>query len=156
MINVYLSTNEIAKLLGCTKGNIIQRAQKEKWLPYKTVSVRGGQERQYHLRALPQDIQMAYCASIKKPFADLQRELEPGLIFTKKVVVNRYSCRSRPGREVKAFAQVCKKGRQKAQLRVKVIDAWSASELSPEEFAKQYNEPFPKLFLRDRKVAQVF
>ena len=139
MIARYLTSNEIAQLLATTIRWIQQRAQKENW-QYRTCAVRGGQERRYLLLTLPEDVQMAYAVSIKTSFEELQKELKPDDIgFNKKVVITGYNCRSRPAREAKPFAQSCRKGREKAHLRAKLIGAWSASGLSPEAFAAKYS-----------------
>jgi hypothetical protein len=64
MIDKWLTVNEIAALLSCSRGWIIQRAGgKEPW-PYRSYAVRGGKERRYHLGNLPEDIQTAYADSV--------------------------------------------------------------------------------------------
>jgi len=47
MIDKWLTVNEIAELLSCSRGWIIQIAKQDDW-PYRTYSVRDGKERRYH------------------------------------------------------------------------------------------------------------
>jgi hypothetical protein len=73
MIDKWLTSNEIGELLSRTKVRIIQRAKNEGW-PYRSYPVRGGHERRYRIADLPEDIQIAYAASLGTTFEALQNE----------------------------------------------------------------------------------
>ena len=138
MINRWLNANEIAELLRTTGRTVRRLAEEGRW-DVREFTVRGGKEKRFNISSMSEKIQMAYAASIKISFPELQKELEPGLIFNKKVVINRYNGSGKPRKESKTFTQVCKKGREKAHLKAKIINAWSASGLSHEEFSALYN-----------------
>jgi len=138
LTNKWLTLNDIAELISLDKSTVIRKAQKESW-PYRTYAVRGGKERRYHLLNLPEDVQAAYAASIKVSLTDLQRQLKPDLFPDKKVIIPGYNGRSSTRKETKPFALASKEGREKAHLRAKVIQAYSASGLDPESFAALYN-----------------
>jgi hypothetical protein len=95
----WLTIGKIALLLRVSKSTIIRRAHREHWA-YRSYPVRGGQERRFHIKDLPEDIQIAYAKSLKLDLEALQRELKPPLKVDSKaklevkVVVEGYKCRS--------------------------------------------------------------
>ena len=137
MTDRWLTDNEIAQLLGKSRRWINNRANKEKW-PYRSYAVRGGQERRYQIRKLPEDIQAAYAVSIKLSLADLKNELLPKLPPEKKVNVPGFAGRGAKTGEVKTIENIPEKYLQIAALRLKVIEARAASGLSASQFVTAY------------------
>jgi hypothetical protein len=76
--------------LSRTKVRIIQRAKREGW-PYRSYTARGGKERRYHLKNLPEDIQTACAESLAVSLTELQSALKPASIPEKKVVLANYN-----------------------------------------------------------------
>ena len=138
MTNKWLTIKEIADLLLVEKCTVIRKAQKENW-PYRSHSVRGGQERRYHLLNLPADIQTAYASSIKLSLADLQSQLKPSSKPEKKISIPRYSGRGARTAEIKIFEKTPEEYLQIAAARRKVLEAYSVSGLSPAQFVSEYN-----------------
>jgi transposase InsO family protein len=139
MINKWLTFNEIAGLLSLTKVRIIQRAKNEGW-PYRSYAVRGGKERQYHIKDLPEDIQTACAASLAVSLAELQSALKPAPVCEKKVVLANYNGRSDGGGgEPPPLERADKKKRRTALLRAKVIHAWDETGRNVEQFLFEYN-----------------
>jgi putative transposase len=138
MTDKWLTVNEIAELLSLTKSAIKKRAQRESW-PYRSDTGEGQKKHRYRITNLPEDIQAAYAASIKTTLSDLQSRFKAKLLPEKKANVPGYNGRSKPPKERKPFALASKKGRSKAHLRVKVIEAWSSSGLNPVDFSALYN-----------------
>jgi len=139
MMDKWLTINEIAGLLSCTRGWIIQRAKKEGW-PYRSYAVRGGKERRYHLANLPEDIQTAYAASIKTSLADLQSQLKPDSKADKKIDIPRFSGRgAKTAVEIKTIEKTPEEYLRIAAARRKVLEAYSASGLSASQFVTAYN-----------------
>ncbi|MDR0584545.1 MAG: hypothetical protein LBG57_09400, partial [Treponema sp.] len=138
MIDKWLTVKEIAKLLSRHKSNIIRRAQREDW-PYRSYAVRGGPERRYHLATLPEDIQIAYAASIKTSLEELRARLKPASKPGKKIDIPRYSGRGARTGEIKNMDQFPQAYREIASLRERVINAYSASGLTVRRFVSAYN-----------------
>jgi transposase InsO family protein len=138
MTDKWLTDKEIAKLLGKPRRRINEMANLSDW-PYRSYAVRGGKERRYCLASLPEKIQEAYAASIKLSLDDFQKQLKPDSKAEKKANIPGYNGRSKPPKERKTFAQASEKGREKAHLRAKVIQAWSSSGLDPVRFSALYN-----------------
>jgi hypothetical protein len=61
MMEKWLTVDEIAQLMTTRR---VQQISKVKNWPYRSYAVRGGQERRYHIKDLPEDIQIAYAASL--------------------------------------------------------------------------------------------
>jgi hypothetical protein len=76
MVEKWLNVDEIALLISKTKRRVQQISKEQSW-PYRSYAVRGGQERRYHIKDLPEDIQIAYAASLNLSLDALQRELKP-------------------------------------------------------------------------------
>ncbi|HBJ88014.1 MAG TPA: hypothetical protein DDZ88_29990 [Verrucomicrobiales bacterium] len=55
MARYTITAKEIAGLMGVSKTWVFRRANSEKW-PFTEVSVRGGQQRLFYVRMLPDDI----------------------------------------------------------------------------------------------------
>jgi putative transposase len=138
MTNKWLTLNDIAELLSLTKGPVIRRANIENW-PYQSYSIRGGKERRYHLLNLPENVQAAYAASIKVSLADLQSELKQGLYPEKKAHIPGYSGRGAKTRPSKQWDRLPEKYQKVANDRRKLLDVYSDSGLSAEQFIMAYN-----------------
>ena len=138
MIDKWLTANEIAKLLSREKCTIIRRAKKENWT-YKAYTGRGGKKRHYQLTNLPEDVQLAYAASIKLSLSDLQNQLKPALKPDKKINIPGYSGRGAKTGKVKTLKETPHEYLQIAALRMKVLLAYSASGFTPAHFIAAYN-----------------
>ena len=138
MIDKWLTIIEIAELLSLSRGWIIQLAKQGSW-QYRSYSVRGGKERRYHITSLPEDIQTAYAASIKLSLAELQSQLNPDSKPDKKINIPRYSGRGAKTKEVKTIENTPEEYLQIAAARRKVLEAYSASGLTPSQFSIAYN-----------------
>ena len=139
MTDRWLSVSEIAELLSCTRGWIIQKAKKESW-QYRSFNVRGGKEHRYHLVNLPENIQAAYAASIKLSLADLQSQLKPDSKPDKKINIPRFSGRgAKTAVEIKTIEKTPDEYLRIASARRKVLEAYSASGLSASQFVTAYN-----------------
>jgi transposase len=138
MIDKWLTDKEIAKLLGKTRRRINEIANQKSW-PYREYTVRGGKERRYHIAKLPEDIQTAYAASIKTTLAGLQSQLKPYSKPDKKIDIPRYSGRGAKTRAAKNWDKLPEKYREAANGRRKVLEAYSASNLSAAQFVEAYN-----------------
>jgi transposase InsO family protein len=134
----WLSANNIAEFLGKDK-RVINRWAKDDGWPYRTVDGNGGKQKRFHIKDLPEDIQVAYAASIQTTLEELQSQLKPQVKPEKKVIISRYNGRGVDTGTVKPLEKVTEKNRIKALLRAKVIEAWNASGLKPDEFAVAYN-----------------
>jgi transposase InsO family protein len=137
MIDKWLTLNEIAQLLSRTKGPIIRRAKLEYW-PYRTCTVRGGQERRYPLAKLPEDVQTAYAASLQITFEDLQNRLKPPEKPALKGNLAGYSCRSPDRPPVKIWDKCTEDERNTALLRRDILRAYENSGLNMKEFIGAY------------------
>ena len=141
MIDKWLTLEEIAQILSkikpITKSSVRKRAKKDDW-SYRCHSVRGGKERRYHLKHLPEDIQIAYAASIKVSLADLQSQLKPSSNSEKKINIPRYSGRGAKTADIKPFEKTPEKYILIAAARCKVLEAYSDSGLSPRQFITAY------------------
>ena len=149
MIDRWLSVSEIAELLSCTRGWIIQKAKKEGW-QYRSFNVRGGKEHRYHLTNLPENIQAAYAASIKLSLSDLQSQLNPDSKPDKKINIPRYSGRGVKIKEVKTIENTPEEYLQVAAARRKVLEAYSASGLTASQFVTAYNNGVIALDIRNQ------
>ena len=133
----WLTINEIAQLLSTSIRCIQKRAQRGSW-PYRSYAVRGGKERRYHLLNLPEDVQLAYAASIQVSLEELRRQLQPAL-RDKKINIPRYSGRGAKTADVKPIRETPEKYLQIASVRRKVLEAYSSSKLTAEQFVAAYN-----------------
>jgi transposase len=138
MIDKWLTANEIALLLSTT-GRNVRRWAKERYWPYRSFTVRGGKERRYHLANLPEEIQAAYAAGIKTSLEDLRDQLKPALKSEKKIAIPRYSGRGARIGEVKTLENTPEEYLRIAAARRKVLEAYSASGLTPAQFVSAYN-----------------
>jgi hypothetical protein len=149
MTDKWLTANEIAQLMSIDPRSANRWAQRKGW-PYRSYTVRGGKERRYHLANLPEEIQAAYAASIQMSLEDLQNRLKPASKPDKKIDIPRYSGRGAKTGEIKDMEQFPEAYRQIAALRVKVIDAYSASGLTVGRFVTAYNNGMAVPELRAR------
>ncbi|MDR2418901.1 MAG: hypothetical protein LBD79_07580, partial [Treponema sp.] len=90
----WLSANNIAEFLGKDKRVINRRAKDDGW-PYRTVDGNGGPQRRFHIKDLPEDIQVAYAASLQMPLEALQNQLKPPPKAPVKVSIDGYKGRSK-------------------------------------------------------------
>jgi hypothetical protein len=67
---------DIAQLVSKQSRSIRRQAKRDSW-PCQTRATRGEQEQIYHIADLPEDIQVAYAASLGTTFEALQNELKP-------------------------------------------------------------------------------
>jgi hypothetical protein len=79
MIEKWLSASTIVKLLGQADRTIQLRSTRELW-PYRTFDGNGGKQKCFHIKDLPEDVQIAYAASLKTTLEALQNELKPPFI----------------------------------------------------------------------------
>jgi transposase InsO family protein len=137
MTDKWLTINEIAELLSRSRGWIIQIAKRDNW-PYRSYAVRGGKERRYRLADLPEDVQTAYAAGIKTSLEELRAQLNPAPRAEKKISIPRYSGRGAETGEIKTLEKTREQYRMVAAGRRKVLEAWSASGLTPGQFLTAY------------------
>jgi hypothetical protein len=149
MTDWWLTLNEIAELLTRTKGPIIRRAQLEHW-PYRSYKARGGKERRYHLAKLPEDIQIAYAASIHIPFEDFQNQLKPAPKAVIKVDISNYTGRTVIKKPVKTWEKCTEAEQGIAVNRQKIINAYDDSGLSAKQFVERYNKGLIVPEIRER------
>jgi hypothetical protein len=97
-----LTLNDIAILSECSKSTSTRDAQREGW-PYRNYAVRGGQERRYHIKDLPEDIQAAYAASLNLTFESLQNQLNPPAKVESKGRIDRYTGRAAANKLIKSL-----------------------------------------------------
>jgi hypothetical protein len=74
MISKWLSAGEIAGLISITKQSVFNRASKER-CPFRDERWNGGLRRLYQVETLPEDVQIAYAASLKLSLQRLQSQL---------------------------------------------------------------------------------
>ncbi|MDR2418535.1 MAG: hypothetical protein LBD79_05730, partial [Treponema sp.] len=72
----WLSANDISKFIGKDKRVVNRWASRESW-SYRSYTVRGGQKRRYHIKDLPEDVQLAYAVSLQTTLEALREELKP-------------------------------------------------------------------------------
>jgi hypothetical protein len=149
MTDKWLTLNEIAELLSVPKDTVKKRAKRNDW-PYRSCAVRGGKERRYHLANLPEDIQAAYAASVKTSLEDLRNQLKPAVKAEKKIDIPRYSGRGARTGDIKPKEKIPEPYLDIAAARLKVLDAWSASGLSPGQFITAWNNGVAVPELRGR------
>lgn len=148
MTDKWLTIKEIAQLLNCSRGWIIQKAKDGNW-PYRSYTVRGGKERRYHLATLPEDVQRAYAASIQTTLEDLRRQLQPDAKPQKKIDI-RYSCRSDEKKPVKILDHCTEEELHIANLRSKIIEAYDVSGLNVTQFIAAYENGVIVPDIKDR------
>jgi hypothetical protein len=165
----WLSFEDIAqKMSPLTKSTIYKRAARESW-PYRTVNGNGGKQKRFHIKDLPEDIQIVYAKSLKLDLEALQMELKPPVKTdpkpkeTKvKVVVEGYKCRSSiDGKTYKSLEQCTEAEREIACNRHKVIAAFEQSGLNSQDFIElyQHDDFLPEIktalgrwaYLKDRR-----
>ncbi|MHB9292657.1 hypothetical protein Holit_01759 [Hollandina sp. SP2] len=139
MIKEWLTLSDIAILSGCSKSTSIRDAQREGW-PYRSYAVRGGQERRYHIKDLPEDIQAAYAVSLNLTLDALQTQLKPPPKVSVKATIDGYKGRSKEEKPIKTLNQCTEAEREIARNRQKIIDAYSNSGLSVKRFIELYND----------------
>jgi transposase InsO family protein/transposase len=149
MISKWLSTNEIAATLSRTSRAIQIRAEKEKWISRKQ-TVRGGKQSIYQLAALPEDIQIAYAASIKLSLNELQSQLKPSTGHQRKIDIPRYNGRGAKTKEIKPIDATADTDLKIAAVRAQLIEAYNASGLSVAQFITAYENGVAVSELRER------
>jgi hypothetical protein len=142
MIEKWLSSNDIAKLLAIDPRSANRIAKRKGW-PYRSYAVRGGQERRFHIKDLPEDIQAAYAASVNMPLEAIKAELKPLPKAEVKVTIDGYTCRSASNKTFKTLAQCTEAELEIARNRQKIIAAYEAAKLTglnTKQFVDFYNE----------------
>ena len=139
MIEKWLTFNKIAELISRSRGRIIQRAKDGGWA-YRSYPFRGGQERRFHIKDLPEDIQAAYAAGLNMPLEALQSELKPPPKAPLKINISAYKDRSKEEKPIKIWDKCTEAERDIALKRQKIIDNYSDSGLSVKQFVEFYND----------------
>ncbi len=135
----WLTPDDIAPLFSTTSRSIRRRANWEAW-PRRKQSVQGGQQYRYRLADLPEDVQIAYAASLQTSLEALRAELAPAEKAEKKADVPRYNGRAKKqDKKLIPIEQLPEARRAVARLREKVLFAWSASGLKAEDFVRAYH-----------------
>jgi putative transposase len=120
----------------------VSRWAKEKEWPYQTVDGNGGKQKRYHIKDLPEGIQIAYAASLNLSLDTLQSTLKPPLKADLSEVkdIEGYKCRSlsTAGKTYKNLNQCTEAEREIARNRQKVIAAFEHSGLTPQQFVELY------------------
>jgi len=132
------TADDIAAALSITPRGARKRAALEKW-PFKKTTLRGGKQYRYRLADLPEDVQIAYAASLQTSLEDLREQLKPASKTEKKIAIPRYCGRATKTKDVKPLEETPEARLQIAALRMQVIKAWSASGLTVQDFVKAYN-----------------
>ena len=94
----------------------------------------------YHISALPADIQAAYVESFNLTLTSLQSQIEPQSKHEKKVTLANHNARSDYGAAPEPLEKESAAKRRVASLRAKVLHAWDSSGLNAEKFLFEYNE----------------
>jgi putative transposase len=139
MIDKWLTANEIAQLLSREPRTILLRAKKGGW-PYRSYAVRGGKERRYHLKDLPEDIRAAYAAGTQTTPEDLQNQLKPAPKAVVKANIGNYTGRAVIEKQVKAWEKCTEAEQTIAVNRQKIINAYAASGLPAKQFVELYGK----------------
>jgi transposase InsO family protein len=133
------TADDIAAALSITPRGARKRAALEKW-PFKKTTLRGGKQYRYRLADLPEDVQIAYAASLQTSLAELRAELAPAEKAEKKADVPRYSNRAKKkDKKLIPIELLPEERRAIARLREKLLFAWSDSGLKAEDFVKAYH-----------------
>lgn len=139
MFKTWVSASEIAAALSITKRAVNKRATQGNWTK-RAFDANGGKQYRYRLADLPDDVQIAYAASLQTSLAELRAELAPAEKAEKKASVPRYSGRAKKkDKKLIPFEQLPEERRAIARLREKVIFAWSASGLTADDFIGAYD-----------------
>jgi hypothetical protein len=126
-----------------------KRAALEHWLS-RNERANGGIRRIYQVAALPEDIQIAYAASLKLPLQELQNQLKPLSKHEKKIDIPRYNGRGAKTKEVKPIDSTADSGLKIAAARRKLIEAYNASGLSVPQFITVYENGIAVPELREQ------
>ncbi len=85
MIKRWLSSDEIANIVGIAKRSVNRRAKKENWCCREN-KARGGSYYIYHVPSLPEDVQLAYAVSLRLTLESLKKNFKPAENYVKKVI----------------------------------------------------------------------
>jgi transposase InsO family protein len=138
-MKIWLSDKELSEVLRITRQGVNLKAKRGKWRR-RAFSVNGGPEYRYHIKDLPEDIQIAYAASLNLTLEALQSELKPSSKADPKGHIDRYACRKATDKPLKAIDDCTETERDIAHNRQKIIIAYDESGLSVKQFIKLYNE----------------
>ncbi|MDR0569183.1 MAG: hypothetical protein LBG87_08260, partial [Spirochaetaceae bacterium] len=136
-----LTSEDIALLLAISPRRVRQRAKEDKW-SYCTQSVQGGKQKRFHLKDLPEDVQVAYAVSLNLSLEGLQGEIKPAPKVEVKVSIDGYKCRSGSAKTYKDITQCTEAELDIARNRQKIIAAYERAKqegLNCEEFVSFYN-----------------
>ena len=149
MVKRWISSEEIANILGIAKRSVNRRAKTEGWTGRK-LQARGGSYSVYFVSTLPDDIQRAYAASLKMDLQALQTALKPASEAEKKVTIISYNGRGAVTKTIKPLDASSEAGLRIAAMRVKLIEAYSQSGLSAKAFIAAYESGSVAADLRER------
>jgi transposase InsO family protein len=149
MISRWLSAIEIASIFGVAKRVINRRAVTEHWAS-RNEKANGGIRRIYQIAALPEDIQIAYAASLKVSLSELQSQLKPSTGYQRKINIPRYNGRGAKTKEIKPIDGTADGDLKIAAMRRKLIEAYNASGLSVAQFITAYENGVAVPELRER------
>ena len=149
MVKRWISSEEIALVMGITKRGINKRAKTEGWSGRK-LQARGGSYSVYFVSTLPDDIQRAYAASLSMDLQALKTALKPTSEAEKKVLIISYNGRGAVTKAIKPLEASSEAGLRIAAMRVKLIEAYSQSGLSAKAFIAAYEAGEVASDLRER------
>jgi transposase InsO family protein/ribosomal protein L28 len=139
LIEHWVAATRICEITGKHKTTILRRAEKERWTK-RAFSSNGGKQYRYRLADLPEDVQIAYAASLQTTLDALREGLTPAEKSEKKADVPRYKNRAKKkDKKLIPIEMLPEERRAVARLREKVLFAWSASGLTAEAFIKAYD-----------------
>jgi hypothetical protein len=122
---------------------VINRWAKEQKWPYRMVDGNGGPQKQFHIKDLPEDIQIAYAASLNLTFEAFQNDLKPLPKAEIKVSIDGYDYRCSSKKSFKVLKQCSEAELEIARNRQKIITAYEAAKqtgLNTKQFVDLYNE----------------
>ena len=145
----WVAAEDIASALSATSRGVRKRAAQEKWAR-RMQPVRGGKQYRYRLIDLPEDVQTAFAKREKTSLEALRNQLQPASKPSQKVVVPRYTGRGAATHTPKLLEHIPEEYLHVAAARRKVIEAWSASGLTVEQFVTAYNNGIAVPELREQ------
>ena len=149
MVKRWISSEEIANILGIAKRSVNRRAKTEGWTGRK-LQARGGSYSVYFVSTLPDDIQRAYAASLSMDLQALKTALKPTSDAEKKVLIISYNGRGAVTKAIKPLEASSEAGLRIAAMRVKLIEAYAQSGLSAKAFIAAYEAGEVAADLRER------
>ncbi|MDR1252853.1 MAG: hypothetical protein LBK62_11930, partial [Treponema sp.] len=137
MISKWLTAKEIADILGKDKRVVNRDADDGNW-HFRTEKGNGGPHKSYQVISLPEDVQTAYAASRSITLEELHKQLRPSGGYTKKANIAGYNGRGAKTKEARPLGQTTDEALKIASLRLKLIEAYSRSGLSANDFITAY------------------